>query len=160
MEMDAKKATKLLHEAAEEIRRITALQVEAWQTVPYWTLESEGRGGWADGWGIPYKYGLVPADGGWPHRLFVEAATGRLVQSMRDSISDAPDDAILTAFINSPLGFDASYAVSSRMQRATDGNDTYNKEVNDQRRDELRERYKVPMKWTEHAKPIVYTYQD
>lgn len=156
--MNTEKIEKLLHEAAEEIRRYAAAQVEAWRTVPYWTIESEGRGGWNGNWGLPYKYGLLGVDPGWPHYVFVELSSGRLIRQNGEELVDASDDEVIGAFNKSPGRFNAMAVVAERIQRATDGRDTYNKVENDKEREKLRERFQIPLSWVEPAKPIRYAY--
>lgn len=124
--METQEIESLLHQTAEEIRKYTASQVEAWQAIPYWTLESEGRSGWADHWGLPYKYGLLGVDKEWPHQLFVELSTGRLVCSMRDEVVDASDELVVATYARSTHVaslFDASARLAERVDRATNGKD-------------------------------------
>lgn len=156
--MTTSTTNKLMHETAEELRRSVASRAQVWQMIPFWTLESEGRGGWSDNWGLPYRYGILGVDTNWPHRVFVECATGRLVSHRNGELVVAPDEQILAAYTLSPEMFEAVDQLALRIDRATNGKDTYNKEVNDEQRDEMRERLQVPIFWTTLAKPIQYRY--
>ena len=156
--MNTDRIDELLKGAADEIRNYVASQVEAWRTVPYWALESEGRGGWIDGWRLPYRYGLIGANSEWPHNLFIELCSGRLVYSCRDEVLDASDKSVLRAYLASPVKFDASKVVTRMVEMATNGQDSFDKERNDRERDKLRHQYNVPTVWTEPAKPIRYAF--
>lgn len=144
--------------AAEAIREFVASQRDSWRLIPYWTLESEGRGGWNDNWGLPYKYGLLGIDKLWPHQLFVELSTGRLVCNGTDEVIDASDGLVVSTYTNSADLFTAVDHLEQRVNKTANGRDTFNKETNDHQRDVLRSRYQVPTVWLEPAKPIHYTY--
>jgi hypothetical protein len=157
--MNTTKVEELLREAADELRKYVSAQVEAWQQIPHWALESSGRTGWSDGASIPYQYGLLGLDTNWPHRVFVDLGSGCMVSSTGDELIDATDKDILDAFLSAPSNFEAAQIMSTMIERATNGNDLYNKVENDAMREELRERYNVPRIWTNTAKPIRYSYQ-
>ncbi len=150
--MNTDKIDELLHAAAEEIKSQVVAQVEAWRQVPYWTLEAEGRGGWLDHAHIAYTHGLLGI-GCWPHTVFVELSSGKLVGYTGGEIADK---AIVEAYFMSPSCFDASYRLSCLVARATNGKDTFNKAQNDLAREELRQEHKMPTVWTGPTKPIKY----
>lgn len=149
----------LIKQAANEIRKYVAGQKTTWQRIPYWTLESEGRGGWQDNWGLPYRYGVFGLDIQWPHQLFVELSTGRLVCNDPSGVYDAPDDLIVTTYTSVGSLFDAKTLYDERVDRASNGRDTYNKRKNDLRRAQMRAQLQVPLVWTSPAKPIAYSYR-
>jgi hypothetical protein len=156
--MEIPKALQLIHESAEEIRKAVATRVQAWQALPYWTLESEGRGGWSENHGLPYRYGIFGLDMNWPHQIFVECATGRLVSIKSNAVVDASDEQVISAYTSSPGRFDAVKQLAECIDLATNGKASIDQERNDQQRDELRDKYHVPQIWTEPAKPIRYSY--
>jgi len=156
--MGTREINTLLEQTANAIREYTADQVEVWQAIPYWTLESDGRGGWSDNRDIPYRYGLIGVGSQWPYQVFVELWSGRLVQIRDNEIQVAPDQRIITNYIESASRFDALAQVIAMMDQATNGEDTYNKEGNDARRAELKAKYNVPRRWTTPATPIIYRY--
>ena len=157
--MNTTEIQELLHQAAEKIRAGVLAQVDTWRLIPYWTLESEGRSGWNSNHGLPYQYGLLGLDDKWPHRLFVELSSGRLITSKCD---DASDSAVVKAFLDSRELFDATARLDARKALAASDSNVYSKAMrdrNDARRAELRDEYKVPEVWTQSAKPIRYRYQ-
>jgi hypothetical protein len=156
--MEIPKALQLMHETAEEIRNEVATRVQAWQALPYWTLESEGRGGWDSNHSLPYTNGLFGVSSSWPHRVFVECATGILVVNGGANVEKASDEDVITAYASSPERFDVVKQLAYCIDLATNGKDTWDKETNDRRREEFRDEYKVPFVWTEPAKPIKYSY--
>lgn len=156
--MNTDKINTRLHELAESIREYVVTQIETWQKVPYWSLEAEGRGGWLDNAHIPYTHGLHRIYPSWPPRTWVELATGRIVCQEGDVLIDAPDSMVVEAYIQAANELDASEVLKSRVDRATNGNDTFNKERNDEERTRIRERHDVPTVWTTPAKPICWSY--
>ncbi len=119
--MNTDKIEGLLHETAEGIREYVISQLEAWRTIPYWTLESEGRGGWLDHAHIAYTHGLLGVGSGWPYSVFVELCSGRLVgYTASDEVTDK---AVISSYLLSPSSFDASFVLSLLVKRATKSNE-------------------------------------
>lgn len=141
---------------ADNARRYATVQVKVWQRIPLLVLEAHGRGGWVDNWHIPYVNGVLGVDDKWPNELFVELATGRLVQNLSYRIIEAPDDLIAVSFLRKPELFDATARVATFRDMIENEPDYPGKEENEAYRAELRKKYRVPRRWTKPATPIAF----
>lgn len=141
----------LIRETAELIRQQTIEQVSLWQKVPFWSLEANGADGWSDNLNFPYVYGLYIVDR-WPPKLYIECATGLLVEEKNHEIVAASDTMIVSRYISSSIViFDAALTLESLREEASHKFKP-NQLRNDKQREELRQNYNVVER---HTRPAV-----
>ena len=144
----------LIRETAELIRQQTIEQVALWQEVevPFWSLEVNGADGWSSYIYFSYTYGLHIPDRDWPPKLYVECATGLLVEEMNHEIVAASDTMIVSRYISSSIViFDAALTLESLREKALHKFKP-NQLRNDKQRKELRQQFDVVER---HTRPAV-----
>ncbi len=156
--MSTRQINSTLSDATAEIRSQVKTQVQVWQQIPHWTLEAQGRRGWNDNANLTYRYGLLGIDNAWPHRLFVELSTGRLLVNKTSRLEEAPDNLVLEIYARNSESFDAQHHLLPLVKTATGPSFMPDKAINDQRREELRRKYNVKRKWKKPATAITYRY--
>lgn len=140
-----------LEQPANLIRLYVRSQVGLWQRIPHLALEAQGRPGWDHRKAISYMSGLYPVDQRfWPPRLFVECATGEL---MDHTAHLASSQLSLRVYLDGML-LDAKRSVKDQegcAKKHSDQNDTA-------RREEERLRFDVTPVWKRPAIPIEWGF--